>query len=224
MLLLRRKTPRKLFRTIGVEMDFKSTCVLYWYQSLRFESACPDFRRSGKTGSSAEHSVEWDRCVGRSKGEHDLVDSGLFPGRIGFIVDVRLQRYTLTEPCFWLHMPALARLLVSVYRFVLLRVMLRKGHRESQESGVRAMESAELTDEGSAFRPAVAKSGNTRESETTIMSAETSSASKPAGSVPSSSNASAKPDDDLEKLLSREASAFQREVEVDRILKAFKLK
>jgi len=102
--------------------------------------------------------------------------------------------------------------------------MLRKGHRESQESGVRAMESAELTDEGSAFRPAVAKSGNTRESETTIMSAETSSASKPAGSVPSSSNASAKPDDDLEKLLSREASAFQREVEVDRILKAFKLK
>jgi DnaJ family protein C protein 8 len=56
------------------------------------------------------------------------------------------------------------------------------------------------------------------------MSAETSSASKPAASVPSSSNASAKPDDDLEKLLSREASAFQREVEVDRILKAFKLK
>ncbi|KAF8349053.1 hypothetical protein F5887DRAFT_1242835 [Amanita rubescens] len=55
------------------------------------------------------------------------------------------------------------------------------------------------------------------------MSAETSSASKPADSLPSSSNASAKPDDDLEKLLSREASAFQREVEVDRILKAFKL-
>jgi hypothetical protein len=31
-------------------------------------------------------------------------------------------------------------------------------------------------------------------------------------------------DAELEKLLSREASAFQREVEVDRILKAFKLK
>lgn len=30
--------------------------------------------------------------------------------------------------------------------------------------------------------------------------------------------------DDVEKLLSREASAFQREVEVERILKAFKLK
>lgn len=29
---------------------------------------------------------------------------------------------------------------------------------------------------------------------------------------------------DIEKLLSREATAFQREVEVDRILKAFKLK
>lgn len=56
------------------------------------------------------------------------------------------------------------------------------------------------------------------------MSSETSSAFKPAASVSSSSNASAKPDDDLEKLLSREASAFQREVEVDRILKAFKLK
>lgn len=31
-------------------------------------------------------------------------------------------------------------------------------------------------------------------------------------------------DSDLEKLLSREASAFQRELEVERILKAFKLK
>lgn len=30
--------------------------------------------------------------------------------------------------------------------------------------------------------------------------------------------------DDIEKLLNREASAFQREVEVERILKAFKLK
>ena len=29
---------------------------------------------------------------------------------------------------------------------------------------------------------------------------------------------------DIEKLLNREASAFQREVEVERILKAFKLK
>lgn len=29
---------------------------------------------------------------------------------------------------------------------------------------------------------------------------------------------------DLDKLLSREASAFQRDVEVERILKAFKLK
>jgi DnaJ family protein C protein 8 len=31
-------------------------------------------------------------------------------------------------------------------------------------------------------------------------------------------------DVDIEKLLSREASAFQREVEVERIFKAFKLK
>ena len=31
-------------------------------------------------------------------------------------------------------------------------------------------------------------------------------------------------DAELEKLLNREASAFQREVEVERILKAFKLK
>jgi DnaJ homolog subfamily C member 8 len=31
-------------------------------------------------------------------------------------------------------------------------------------------------------------------------------------------------DAELEKLLSREASAFQRELEVERILKAFKLK
>ncbi|KAF8740100.1 hypothetical protein AX14_008728 [Amanita brunnescens Koide BX004] len=55
------------------------------------------------------------------------------------------------------------------------------------------------------------------------MSAETSSASRLANPAPSSSNAVAKVDDDLEKLLSREASAFQREVEVERILKAFKL-
>jgi DnaJ homolog subfamily C member 8 len=31
-------------------------------------------------------------------------------------------------------------------------------------------------------------------------------------------------DGDIEKLLSREANAFQREMEVERILKAFKLK
>lgn len=30
--------------------------------------------------------------------------------------------------------------------------------------------------------------------------------------------------DDIDRLLSREATAFQREVEVERILKAFKLK
>ncbi|KAF8150792.1 DnaJ-domain-containing protein [Crassisporium funariophilum] len=42
---------------------------------------------------------------------------------------------------------------------------------------------------------------------------------------PSSSSSTPKPPDDLdiEKILSREASAFQREVEVERILKAFKL-
>ena len=38
------------------------------------------------------------------------------------------------------------------------------------------------------------------------------SSSKPAGT------------DDIERLLSREATAFQREMEVERILKAFKLK
>jgi DnaJ homolog subfamily C member 8 len=48
----------------------------------------------------------------------------------------------------------------------------------------------------------------------------------------SSSNSDTKPKDEavtdvdkeLEKLLSREASAFQRDIEVERILKAFKLK
>jgi DnaJ family protein C protein 8 len=40
----------------------------------------------------------------------------------------------------------------------------------------------------------------------------------------SASSSTAQPtDDEIEKLLSREASAFQREVEVERILKAFKL-
>ena len=42
--------------------------------------------------------------------------------------------------------------------------------------------------------------------------------------APASSSAAQPADDELEKLLSREASAFQREVEVERILKAFKLK
>ena len=56
---------------------------------------------------------------------------------------------------------------------------------------------------------------------TTVMS----SASRPADTTLSTSGTSAPPvDDELEKLLSREASAFQREVEVERILKAFKLK
>lgn len=45
---------------------------------------------------------------------------------------------------------------------------------------------------------------------------------------PSSSSAStlqpAKDDFDIDKILNREASAFQREVEVERILKAFKLR
>lgn len=40
----------------------------------------------------------------------------------------------------------------------------------------------------------------------------------------SSSKAPPPAADDVEKLLSREATAFQREVEVERILKAFKLK
>ncbi|KAF9451883.1 chaperone regulator [Macrolepiota fuliginosa MF-IS2] len=47
--------------------------------------------------------------------------------------------------------------------------------------------------------------------------AESSKASTPAAS------SSKKADDEIEKLLNREASAFQREVEVERILKAFKL-
>lgn len=54
-----------------------------------------------------------------------------------------------------------------------------------------------------------------------------SSANAAAGSSSTASKAQASPtqvDAELEKLLSREASAFQREVEVERILKAFKLK
>ncbi|KAF9073133.1 DnaJ-domain-containing protein [Rhodocollybia butyracea] len=52
----------------------------------------------------------------------------------------------------------------------------------------------------------------------TSASASSSTPSKNATAGPSSST-----DAELEKLLSREASAFQREVEVERILKAFKL-
>jgi len=54
------------------------------------------------------------------------------------------------------------------------------------------------------------------------MSSEPSSSSKLAMSS-GSSTPSISTDAELEKLLSREASAFQRELEVDRILKAFKL-
>lgn len=57
------------------------------------------------------------------------------------------------------------------------------------------------------------------------MSAEASSSrdstTKPPASAPRASGAGT---DDIERLLSREATAFQREVEVERILKAFKLK
>jgi len=47
--------------------------------------------------------------------------------------------------------------------------------------------------------------------------ASSSNTPQPADPVPVS-------DAELEKLLNREASAFQRELEVERILKAFKLK
>ena len=50
------------------------------------------------------------------------------------------------------------------------------------------------------------------------MSQPSASSSKPA----STSNGPSA--DDIEKLLNREANAFQREMEVERILKAFKLK
>ena len=55
------------------------------------------------------------------------------------------------------------------------------------------------------------------------MSDKPSSSSTPAEKTPSA--APTTPDDgEIEKLLNREATAFQREVEVERILKAFKLK
>ncbi|KAF8638334.1 hypothetical protein AX17_002354 [Amanita inopinata Kibby_2008] len=57
------------------------------------------------------------------------------------------------------------------------------------------------------------------------MSTETpssSSSTRPANSKPSNAEAQCI-NDELDKLLNREASAFQREVEVERILKAFKL-
>jgi len=54
-----------------------------------------------------------------------------------------------------------------------------------------------------------------------VMSSEPSSSKTAAGS--GSSTPSLSTDAELEKLLSREASALQRELEVDRILKAFKL-
>ncbi|KAL0574991.1 DnaJ subfamily C member 8 [Marasmius crinis-equi] len=50
------------------------------------------------------------------------------------------------------------------------------------------------------------------------MSAAEASSSKPAATTTTTND-----DKDIEKLLSREASAFQRELEVERILKAFKL-
>lgn len=51
-----------------------------------------------------------------------------------------------------------------------------------------------------------------------------SSSSKSPSNTPSSAPTPAISDAELDKLLSREASAFQREIEVERILKAFKLK
>jgi len=42
-------------------------------------------------------------------------------------------------------------------------------------------------------------------------------------SRPVASSSSAPPDEDIDRLLNREATAFQREIEVERILKAFKL-
>jgi DnaJ homolog subfamily C member 8 len=52
------------------------------------------------------------------------------------------------------------------------------------------------------------------------MSEQASSSS----TVPSKASTPVVNDVDIDKLLSREANAFQREMEVERILKAFKLK
>jgi DnaJ family protein C protein 8 len=57
-----------------------------------------------------------------------------------------------------------------------------------------------------------------------MSSAASSSSSKPPSNTPSSAPTPAISDAELDRLLSREASAFQREIEVERILKAFKLK
>ena len=56
---------------------------------------------------------------------------------------------------------------------------------------------------------------------TQAMSKDPSASNTP---VESLTPASALPDANLERLLNREASAIQRELEVDRILNAFKLK
>jgi len=55
------------------------------------------------------------------------------------------------------------------------------------------------------------------------MSAQASSATDANPSASASASTSSRGPDDIEKLLSREATAFQRELEVERILKAFKL-
>ncbi|KAI9573998.1 DnaJ-domain-containing protein [Boletus coccyginus] len=55
------------------------------------------------------------------------------------------------------------------------------------------------------------------------MSNETSKPRSDRQAPSSSASSSRTPEQELEQLLSREASAFQREVEVERILKAFKL-
>lgn len=58
------------------------------------------------------------------------------------------------------------------------------------------------------------------------MSDKPSSSATPASKTPSTSPPTPAPADvaEIEKLLNREANAFQRELEVERILKAFKLK
>ena len=58
------------------------------------------------------------------------------------------------------------------------------------------------------------------------MSDKPSSSSAPVDKTPSAASRTPATLDDgeIEKLLNREATAFQREIEVERILKAFKLK